>query len=144
MRRARAAFTLMEIMVTVAIVGVVFVALCSAISANLRLVRLCRENQDTTQILTEKFEAIRLYAWDQINSNNFVPATFTIPIDPGNTNGTPYYTGTVTIAAAPLSETYSNELRLITVRLDWVSGARPCSRSMSSFVTRYGLQNYVY
>jgi prepilin-type N-terminal cleavage/methylation domain-containing protein len=144
MQRASAAFTLIEIMVTVGIVGVVFVALCQAIGTNLRLVRLCRENQDTTQILTEKFEAIRLYAWDQITSNNFVPATFTVPVDPGNSNSAPYYTGTVTIAAAPVSESYSNELRLITVRLDWTSGARPCSRSMSSFVTRYGLQNYVY
>jgi Tfp pilus assembly protein PilV len=134
----------MEILVTVVIVGVVFVALCAAISANVSLVRSCRENQDATQILTEKFEAIRLYTWDQINSNNFVPATFIISIDPANTNSTPYYTGTVSITSAPVSEAYSNYLRLVTVRLDWVSGTRPCSRSMSSFVTKYGLRDYVY
>jgi hypothetical protein len=128
----------------VAIVGVVVVALYAAINTNIFLIRVCRENGMATQILAERLDTIRLYTWDQVNSNGFIPSSFTVGIDPADTNSTAYYTGTVSIAQAPISEAYSNELRLITVRLDWVAGGRPCSSSMSSFVTKYGLQAYIY
>ncbi len=125
------------------ILGLVVVGIYAAITTNVALVQLCRENQSVTQILTEKLDTIRLYNWSQINSNGFIPTSFTLALDPSSTNSRPYYTGTVTIAAAPLTEPYAAEVRLVTVRLDWLSGRRPQTRSMSTFVTRNGLQEYV-
>ena len=127
-----------------AVAGVVFLALYSGMTMGFGMIRYARENVNANQILEEKFETFRLYTLDQILSNNFVPASFIIPLPTGPANGSYNYTGAVTIAAAPITEPYSNDLRLITVSLTWMSNNRLCALSMSSFVSRNGLQNYVY
>jgi prepilin-type N-terminal cleavage/methylation domain-containing protein len=137
-------FTLVEVLVGMAIVGIVFVALYTGMTVGFGAVRMARENTGATQILTEKFETLRLYNWDQINSNGFIPATFVVPLDASLTNSSRNYTGTVTIAAADIAEGYSNDLRLVTVSLTWASGGRISTRSRQGYVARYGLQNYVY
>lgn len=139
----RAAFTLVEVLFAMAIIGILIVTMYAAIANSASWVRLCQENETVTQILSEKLDTIRLYNWDQINSNGFVPANFTVGIDPLQTNSRPYYTGTVQIIQAPISETYKTSLVQVTVNVAWVSGSRPQNRSMSSFVTSYGLQSYV-
>jgi type II secretory pathway pseudopilin PulG len=138
------AFTLMEALVGILIVGIVFVALYAGMIFGYSVIRVARENVSATQVLEEKFEAFRLYSWDQINSNDFVSANFIVPIFPDVTNSTLNFTGQVTVASAPVSEDYSNDMRLVSVTLTWTSGNRLISRSLSSFVARYGLQNYVY
>jgi type II secretory pathway pseudopilin PulG len=139
--RARG-FTVIEAVVTVAIMGLLFVVFYSAIPTTMSLVKLCRENERVTQILTEKFETIRLYSWDQVNSNGFIPAAFTVGIDPSVANSLPYYTGTVTIVQAPIAESYQTNLLQITVEVNWVSCQRLQTRTMSSFFSKYGLQTY--
>ncbi len=140
---ASTGFTLVEVIIAVAVMAIGFVAIYSAVAMNLSIVHLCRDNETATQILTEKLDTIRLYNWDQINSNGFIPASFTVPLDPGSSTGPPYFTGTVSVAQAPVTEGYGPNMRLVTVRLDWVSGNRPQTRTMSTFFSRYGLQNYV-
>ena len=54
------------------------------------------------------------------------------------------YTGRVTIAKAPIFETYSNELKTVTIDLEWVSADVLRRRKMQTYVTRHGLQNYIY
>jgi hypothetical protein len=127
-----------------AIVGIVFVALYAGMTVGFGAVRLARENTGATQVLTEKFDTFRLYSWDQINSNGFIPATFVLPLDASLTNSSQNYTGTVTITTAGITEAYSNDLRLITVNLTWMSGSRLTTRCRQGYVARYGLQNYVY
>ncbi len=136
-------FTLVEVIIAVAVVSIVFVAIYGAVTMNLSIIRLCRENETATQILTEKLETIRLYNWDQVNSNGFVPASFTVSLDPASSTSPPFFTGSVSIAQAPIAEAYGQNMRLVSVRLDWVSGNRPQTRTMSTFFSRYGLQNYV-
>ena len=51
---------------------------------------------------------------------------------------------TVTITNAPIADTYSGDMRAVTIALSWTSGDVLRSRSMTTFVSRYGLQNYVY
>jgi len=136
-------FSLIENLFAMGLVALAGGGLLAAIAMNVGVTRICRENERATQILSEKCEVIRLYNWSQINSNGFIPTYFFAPQDPAKSNGAPYYTGRVTIAAAPFSENYSTNLRLITVNLDWASGGRTHSRSMSSFVHKYGLQTYI-
>ena len=63
------------------------------------------------QVILEKFETIRLYSWDQINTSDFIPTTFSAPFNPTpNATGGFNYTGTVSFASAPVSESYSNDL----------------------------------
>lgn len=143
--RTRAAFSLIEVLVAMGVVGILIVSLYAAIASSISWVRICGENEQVTQILSDKLDAVRLYNWTQINSNGFVPTSFTLGIDPLLTNSTPYYTGTISIAQAPnpMNAYYKSTLLQVTVRIDWVSGSRPQTRSMDTYVAKYGLQSYI-
>ncbi len=143
-KRLGAAFTIVEALIAAAIVGVVFVSLYAAMATGFASIQTAREGLNAAQILEDKFETIRLYTWDQVNSNSFIPSTFLVPMPTGPTNGSLNYTGQVIIADSPVAEPYSNDLRQVTVQLTWQSGNRLCTRSMKSFIARNGLQNYVY
>jgi Tfp pilus assembly protein PilV len=141
------AFSLIEALMATGIISVVALGLYAGISSGFSVVEQSRENLRATQILVEKMETVRLYSWDQINSNGFIPATFSAPFQPGTTNAsnsTLVYRGRVTIANAPITEAYSNDLKLVTVDLSWISARITHSRTMSTLISRYGLQNYIY
>jgi hypothetical protein len=138
-------------MVASALAGLMFMAGMTAFSSTFRFVALDRENARAVQVLLEKTELLRLYNWEQItgqDTNTFIPATFTAPFSVGATgNGSFSYWGTVLITNVPITETYSNDLREVIITLTWISpscGNRLHTRSMTTFVSRYGLQNYLY
>lgn len=139
-------FTITEVLFAMAIMGVTFMALYAGLSSGFSVIKLARENTRATQILIEKMETIRLYTWDQINSNGFIPTNFTVAYYPmgGSNNCGTIYTGMVSIAPVSLGTSYDNDMRKITVRLDWRTGNLPRQRSISTYVSRYGLQNYIY
>jgi len=134
-------------MVGVAIVGIVFTSLLSGFSAGFAMIQWSREDGRATQILLEKLEQVRLFNWDQITTNG-LPATFTALYDPMSQSTNPgeglIYTGTVTVAAAPLTESYSSDLRLITITLDWESNRTPRHREISTLSAKNGLSQYRY
>jgi type II secretory pathway pseudopilin PulG len=134
----------MEVLVAMGILGVVFVGIYTAIATNIALVQLCRENETAIQLLTEKLETIRLYNWGQITATGFIPPTFTVALNPGDPTSPPYYSGTVTITTVPGSETYAQDLRLVTVKLNWVSNRRVQSRTLQTLVSKDGLQSYIH
>lgn len=142
--RGLAAFTLLETCVALALVGVFLITFFTCLTMGTSLMRCTRENERANQVLIEKFEAIRLYNWDQISSNGYIPATFTAPFDPIHTNNSLTFSGTVTITNTPIGGSYSNDLKLVTVQLTWPSGNTSVTQSMSSFVAHYGMQNYIY
>jgi type II secretory pathway pseudopilin PulG len=147
---SNAAFTLIEIMVAAALAGLMFMVGMTAFSSAFRIVALDRENSRALEVLLEKTEVVRLYNWYQItgtDTNTFIPTTFTAPFYPSAGNGGFTYSGTVTITNAPITETYKGDLRQVTVTVAWTSGTSgnlKRSRSMTTFVSRYGLQNYLY
>jgi type II secretory pathway pseudopilin PulG len=140
------AFALVELLVGVAVLGIMFVALYSGFSAGFAVVQLARENLRATQILQEKVETIRLYTWEQLNTSGFVPLTFTEPFYAGKSAAESgiLYTGKVTMAQAPISETYKTDLKLISMEVSWYSAGVQRKRDMQTFVSHYGLQNYIY
>jgi prepilin-type N-terminal cleavage/methylation domain-containing protein len=144
----REAFTLIEVTVTAAIIGVVFASFYSGIAAGFSIIGLSRENLRANQILIDKMETLRLYSWEQINSNGFVPPTFTAPFYPpvvGQTNASGLmFHGTVTIANAPFEAGYSTNLKHITVSLVWTNGNHARTRTMDTLVSEFGMQTYVY
>ncbi len=139
------AFTIIEALVAVGVVGVVVLAMYGGLSSVFTMIRMARENQRATQIMVEKMETVRLYNWDQINSNGFIPRAFQAHYYSLNgTNSGTVYDGAITITSAPLNTTYSNTLRMVVVDIIWMSGQLPRSRQIRSYVSQYGLQNYVY
>lgn len=141
-----AAFSMIELLVGMAILGVMFVSLYAGLSSGFAIVQLARENLRATQIMQEKMETIRLYTWDQINKTNFIPKTFIEPFYSASTQNTGglLFTGLVTIARAPITESYSNDLKRVRIEVQWRSAKVLRKRDMETFVTRNGLQNYIY
>src|SRR5258706_15150130 len=89
--RGNAGFLLAEGVITMFVVGIVAAAIYAGITLSLATIRAARENLRATQIMVEKTEAIRLYAWSEINSNGLLPLSFSVPFDVnGNTNGLLY------------------------------------------------------
>jgi type II secretory pathway pseudopilin PulG len=146
-RDLSSAFTLVEAVVASALAGILVLASLSGFSHGFASVKLQREYSRATQILLEKTELVHLYNWDQLTGNDlttYVPTNFTAPFYPDASNGGLSYTGTALITTIPLTETYSNEMRMFTVTVSWKSGKVVRSRSMSTYVSHYGFQNYLY
>ena len=155
LRRRLAAFSILEAAVGMGILGTAVGALFSGITAGFFTIRMARENLRATQIMLEKVETIRLYSWDQINSNNFIPTNFTAKYDPitqPSSSGL-IYSGEVYVTPVNGAEmagwggtipTYTNNMRMVTVKLNWKTGNLSRHREFKSFISRYGLQDYVY
>jgi len=140
------AFTLIEVMLAVVIVGVEFVSLYVAISQGFAVVQSARENLRATQIMQEQVEIVRVLDWDKIittpspwNFNaNFYPAG-------GTNNQGLTYLGTIAVTDAPVPAAYSADMRLVVVSLAWTNGANSHisrNRELRTLVSRYGLHNY--
>ena len=151
-------FSLVEVMVAIAIFGVTFVSLYAAVTFGFNSVQLARENLRATQILVEKMEVIRLYSWEELNEVGFMPATFQATYAPGATatttgpanrpvvtpaEGVTYY-GTITVTNAGMWENYRQNVKKVNLTVKWTTGKLERSRSLSTLVTQDGLQSYVY
>jgi type II secretory pathway pseudopilin PulG len=139
------ASTMTEVIIAVAIVAIAGAGLMSTLGYGFALTKTLRENQRATQILLEKLETLRLYNWEQVNSNGFLSPTFTSVYDPQDSArpGISYY-GKVTVGGFPGSYGYHTNMRKVTITLNWTNSQRPQSRSLITAVAKDGLQNYVW
>jgi type II secretory pathway pseudopilin PulG len=139
--------TLVDVVLAVAVLGIMASGIFGSFQYGFFTLQLVRENQRATQIILEKVETIRLYSWDQVTSTNgFIPATFPDVYDPqapAGAQGTSY-NGTVTIAPCPLSSSYAADLRQLTVTLSWTTRDIPHTRSVTTYIAKDGIQNYVF
>jgi prepilin-type N-terminal cleavage/methylation domain-containing protein len=145
----RIAFTLVEVMVGIALIGIVFVSLYAGMSSGFAVTQLARENLRATQILMERMEGIRLYNWDQMIYSNMIPSQFTnyyYPVAGGTeSKGVPYY-GHMYILQHGLnpSATYSTNMRVVVATVTWTNNNVPRWRWIWTYVSKHGVQNYVY
>ena len=148
-RSGNQAFTLIEVMVSIGVIGVLLVSLYAGLAYGFAQIQASREEERANQVLAEKMEIVRLLSWDQVvNLPGYVPSTFTASdsvINPTNAPASSLiYTGTVVVTNAPISEAYSNDVRMMVISLSWKSRGITHQRTARTFVSRYGLQNYVY
>lgn len=138
----------MEVMVGIALMAVMITALYSGFTFAFAEVRLARENVRATQILQEKMEVVRLYNWDQVTQPGFIPTSFSEAYYVGNPTNAPTsnfsYSGSVVVTNAPVTESYAGDLRMVQIQVSWKSGNVTRKRLMTTFVSQYGLQKYVY
>lgn len=144
--RSPAAFSLMEAMIGMAVIGVLFVALYSGLTYGYSRVKMSRENLRATQILVEKMETIRLYNWDQINKNNFIPKEFEATYYPAGqtTSRGVVYNGKLEIEDCVLDTNYEDQMKRVVVTLTWKTGKLERERSLTTYVTQYGLHSHIY
>lgn len=147
-KRAEAASTLAEVLTATAVLGVVTAGILAAVFSGFFIIERVRENQRATQIILEKVETIRLYSWSQINSNGFIPSSFSQPFDPQAGEGSKgiTYRGSFEISPFPYTTSYSDNMRQVTVTLRWTSEGKniPRTRTFVTYIAKNGLQNYVY
>jgi len=127
------------------LLALLVVAVYGAISNGVSTMRMARENLRATQILVDKMETIRLYHWDQLKPG-FLATNFVVNYDvtSNSTNSGILYYGSISIGPADTGTSYSDDMRLVTLRLDWQTGRLQRSRQLSTYVCRTGIQNYIY
>ena len=146
-RPARAAYTLVEVLVAMFVVGIMFTAVYAGITQSFNMTRTTQENLRAIQMLQDKTETIRLYTWDQVTNSSFIPTTFTnwfVPSGTSATNGGVMYVGTLSVSNSAFSEAYAGDLKLITVTVSWTSRNVTHQQRSTTLVSHYGLQNYIY
>ena len=147
----KAAYTFLEVIVAVFVVGIMMVTLYGGISLGFSIVNSAREELRATQILVRKTEAIRLMTWSQLlDSTNYVRPTFTEVYDPVNTNspGT-IYAGRIGLSTSTnLPDAYPTNMRVVTISVSWTNYSNRImtirTHRMETRVARYGIQNYVW
>ena len=137
--------TLVDVVMAIGVLGVMASGVFGCFRYSFFTLQLVRENQRATQVILEKVETIRLYSWDQINSNGFIPPSFSDVYDPSTSNACGVtYSGTVSVASCPLGSSYATNMRQLTVTLNWTTRDVPHSRSLTTYIAKDGIQNYVY
>ena len=143
----RSAFTLAEVMVGISIMSIMFLTLYLGFTQGFGVVQGSRENLRAIQILQQQAEVIRLYTWEQIDpAAGWIPPTTTWTFYPlgGSGNQGITFTSTVSVADAPMTESYAADNKLVTFALTWKSGNIQRQRHISTLVSKYGLHNYIY
>jgi Tfp pilus assembly protein PilV len=150
-RRSQLAFTMIELLVSVCIVLTIFVTIFGCMTMGFTITQMSRENLRATQIMLDKMEGVRLYKWDDLNNPAFLQSGFsnwffeTNNIGFANASGNGVqYTGQVLVATTPLTTSYSNTIRQVTVTVNWNSRNIDHRRSMTTYVSQMGQQNYIY
>jgi hypothetical protein len=138
----------METIVAILISGVLLPPLFTGLAYAVSSVQGVRENLRATQIVVQRMEAIRLAPYKTLQDPVAYPTNSTeyySPSGQGSGKGGTAYTVTYNWTAAPttLPPSYRTNMMLVTVTASWTSGNAPRSRSMQSYVARYGIQRYV-
>ncbi len=152
-RRRKSAYSIIEAVIAVFLLGVLAIALFGAFSSGLAIVQLARENVRATQILMQKTETIRLMTWAQGANPQIAATNFTDWYDPSGLStksAGALYNGFVNIGPAPTNVpgAYRPDMRSVTVTVFWTNypgGKRTIvrSRQIQTLVARNGMQNYV-
>jgi type II secretory pathway pseudopilin PulG len=137
---------MVEVLIGIMILAVMGAAVLGSFKYGFFVMDMARQNQRATQIMLAKAEAVRLYNWDQVTSNGFIPTQFTNYYDEQGAvghQGTPYY-GWVAVTNYPQSTSYSTNMRQLTITLQWTTANINRKRVLSTYIAKDGIQNYVY
>jgi Tfp pilus assembly protein PilV len=145
-KKTQTGVTLVDVVIAMAVLGIMSGGVLGCMRYGLLVMQLARENQRATQIALAKVETIRIYNWSQVTNSTFIPTTFTEVYDPtGPTNGQgAIYSGTLCITNIPFSTSCAANMRQLTVTLNWTTRSVQHTRSVSTYVAKDGMQNYVY
>ena len=150
-----AAFSLIEVIMSVVVLAVMLISLFGGFSAGFAVVQLARENLRATQILVQRTEDVRLYSWTQVTNSTYFKTNFTDWYNPSGTNNSTagaVYKGIVNVSIPSSSEVaaaYRNNMRAVTLTLFWTNYIHGTTntivrnRQMKTYVARFGMQNYV-
>jgi len=151
-RREKSAYTIVEVLVSVFLLGIMLVSLYGGFTAGFAVVQLARENMRATQIMVQRMETMRLYTWQQfLGTNNYLKPAFTDRYDPSSASAGTVYLGFVSTNGPFVSgANYTTNMRAVKVELFWTNYIHGTTnrivrkRQMQTHVARYGMQQYNY
>jgi type II secretory pathway pseudopilin PulG len=148
-RKASFGFTLVETMVATMVAAIMLSTHYLAFASGFALLTVTREDLRASQIMLQRMEAIRVSGYSQLTNSTKFPPTVTeyySEKDKASGNGGVPYTVSYQAAAATVNNLqlyYNTNMMEVTVGVSWKSGTSTRSRSMKSYVARYGIQSYV-
>mgnify|MGYP000851003351 CR=1 FL=1 len=142
---SRSGFTLVEVLVGIVLLAIMFTVFYVGITAGFGLIQLARENLRATQILQEKTETLRLLTWEELGQmRRQMTEPFYAP-ESDLVSGLSYDLRIEIPETSPVTDAaYAADIKLVTVQASWMSGGTLRRRSMSTYVSRYGLHRYRY
>lgn len=147
---AASAFSMAETIVAVAVFAIMFASFFGGLSLSISTVQSARETVRATQIMSEQMDTIRLKTWDDIlklNNTNYYPKFNPISSNLANAGSAGLtYTAQVFVVNAPIinGESYAANVKQVTVQLTWRSRKLLHQTEMTTFVSQYGMFNYIY
>jgi prepilin-type N-terminal cleavage/methylation domain-containing protein len=147
-RKASRGFTLVETVVAMLVGATILSANYLSFAAGFAIVAVTREDLRASQIMIQRMEAIRLASYGQLtNAAKYPPSATQYYDEKGQTNGNGGVAYTVThqtaTALGNLPFSYRSNVTEVTVGVSWKSGTTTRTRSMRSYIARYGVENYV-
>lgn len=143
------AYTMVEVIVAVLIVGLTGVSLYLALCDGFGIVGMTREKLRGTQVMLRKSEAVRLCNWTQLGTFSF--AAWSNPSGVSTNGGGIFYAGTLaTNSAATIigNTTYTTDIRWVTISVVWTNytmgRAIVRTNQMQTLVARRGMHNYIW
>ncbi len=144
-------FTLVETLVATFIAAIVLPTIYAGLAVGFSMIQIAREDQRATQVIVQRMEAIRLSPYTALQDAAAYPTNVTEYYSPGGqTNGTGGAAYKVTYTWTPVSTfgslmppCYRSNMVLVTVGATWRSGKVERTRSMQTYVARYGIRRYV-
>ena len=115
----------------------VVLGLFGAFSYGFTTIKISQEDVRASQILLQKLETLRVYDWSKLTNGYFPTTNFVVNY---STNGGVAYNCAIAVTPAPVTESYSNSLRQVTVSLSWVSTGVPRYRVATTLVSQNGIQ----
>src|SRR5436190_2672355 len=145
-RQRLSGFSLVEATIGMGIIGTTVATMFSGFTSGYFTMQMARENLRATQIMLERVETIRLYSWDQVNDPTYITPTFTAPYDPEAPAGQQglVYNGTMQILDAGVATSYAADMKKVVVTVNWKTGRLQRTRQFTSYISRFGMQDYVY
>ena len=147
-KKPELAMSLVEVIVATGVLAIAVAGIITSFGYGFHVTELARENQRATQILLENIETIRLYNWTQVNSNGFIPSTFTAVYDPQDPArpGITYYGSVTQTNFSGATASCSGKITQFIFTLDWTNGISqiPHHRTLATLVAQDGEQNYVW
>lgn len=146
----RAGYTLVEVMVAAALLGIMLVVFFTGFAQGYLNLNTARQDLRATQILTQKTEAVRLCTWAELTN---LPPTFVDYYTENtstNSDKTTYY-GTIFIenpTNISSGVSYYSKIKLVTIGVTWTNYVYnrpvPHHRQMQTMAARDGMVNYLY
>jgi type II secretory pathway pseudopilin PulG len=139
--------TLVDVIMAVAIIAIMASGIVGALSYGFFTMSNVRENQRATQIMLETLETIRLYNWSQVNSNGFIPPTFSAVYDPQSSagqQGLTYYGTIAKTNGLNVGASINTNMVQLDISLRWTNRNIPHFRTVRTFIAKDGIQNYVF